>query len=90
MCDIIYVPRHFYKCVFKSDAHILHSKCFLNLQKTKSQQRFNAFVFTTWIIQSLYSVYIRSFKPLSVQPGLCRTWSETPKTVLFRDVAHIA
>ena len=39
------------------------------------------------------SSYIRKFKPLNifvpVQPGLYRTWSETPKTGVFRDSAHI-
>ena len=61
MCDIINVPRHFHKCVFKSDATILQKysilKEFFEYAKTKSQQRFNAFVFTTWIIQSLYFLY---------------------------------
>ena len=54
--------------------------------KTKTQISFvvtakliSAFVFATRIVQSLYFLYT---KPSSValQPGLCRTWSETPKT----------
>ena len=44
----------------------------------------SAFVFTTWIVQSLYYLHpkISSLEPSSVavQPGLFGTWSETPKT----------
>ena len=48
-------------------------------------QLISTFVFPTKIAQSLYFV-IRTSKPLAsvaVQHGLCRTWSETLKTVLL-------
>ena len=39
----------------------------------------STFVFATLIVQSLY--YLKpKFQASAVQPGLCRTWSETPKT----------
>ena len=46
-----------------------------------ADQLIRTFVFATWIVLSLYFL---SQKPSSVvvQPGLCWTWSETPKTVM--------
>ena len=53
--------------------------------KTKTQISFavtakliSAFVFATRIVQSLYFLITKS--SVAVEPGLCRTWSETPKT----------
>ena len=45
----------------------------------KSAKLISVFVFATRIVNSLYFL---NPKPSSVivQPGLCRTWSETPKT----------
>ena len=50
------------------------------------KQRLSTFVFATWIVRSFFYLNPKfqaaSTEPSSVavQPGLCRTWSETPKT----------
>ena len=46
-------------------------------------QLISAFVFATYIVQCLYFLNLKfqAFSHLvAVQPGLCRTWSEIPKT----------
>ena len=51
-------------------------------------QLISVFVFATWIAQSLYFLNPK-FQSVVVQPGLCRTWSETPKTCFCHDAANI-
>ena len=45
----------------------------------------SAFVFATGIVQSLYVLNpkFQASSKMAVQLGLCRTWSETPKTGLL-------
>ena len=59
---------------------------FLHMRKKKTQiscavtaKLISAVVFATWIVQSLYYLDPK-FQAVAVQPGLCGTWSETPKT----------
>ena len=56
-----------------------------------TMQLISAFVFATYIVQFFYLLNPQ-LKPIpssvAVQPGLCRTWSETPKTI-SGDKAHM-
>ena len=68
---------------------MLACSAFIAYAKTKTQISFavtakliSAFVFATWIVQSLFFL----------NPGLCGTWSEPPKTgflttrlILYKD-----
>ena len=65
----------------------LEETCLLHMRKTKAQiscavtaQLTNAIVFTTQIVQFLYFPN-PEFQPSpeAIQPGLCRTWSDTLK-----------
>ena len=48
------------------------------------------FRYTDSTIPLLHKSEISSVQPSSVvvQPGLCRTWSETPKTGFYHNMAH--
>ena len=53
---------------------------FLHMRKQRRiPATISTFVFASSLVQSLY-ILIPKFQAVAVQPGLCRTWSETPKT----------
>ena len=56
-CVILFMCLDIFTNAFSNQMLIYCTQSVFEYAKTKSQQRFNAFVFTTWIIQSLYFLY---------------------------------
>ena len=66
--------------------HVMRKPAFLHIQKANAQMNCKVSEFMFWCF---YFLYPKLTSSVAVQPGWCRTWSETTNTGFSHEVAHL-